>query len=110
MSGRLRADDRVLLLAIPHRDELAAIARLLMRGVLVALGTREEVDRARQEMAEFENAMFLEATPDKIPWRDAYFTKILVPPHLEPLLRGAGPELARVLAPGGEIVRQRADA
>jgi hypothetical protein len=106
----IRSDDRVLLLAIPHRDELAALARVLMQGVLVALGTREEVDEAREAMADFDNAMFVEASTDRIPWRDAYFSKILVPPQLEPLLRPFASELDRVLAPGGQIVRQTASA
>jgi len=110
VTGKLRADDRVLLLAIPHRDELAGIARVLMRGVLVALGTREEVDRAREAMADFENVMFVETALDKIPWREQYFTKILVPPHLEQLLRPLALELDRVLAPGGEIVHQSVNA
>jgi hypothetical protein len=109
VSAKLRADDRVLMLAIPSSGELAAIARLLAAGSLVALGTAEEVDSARASLAEFDNIMFLDARPDSIPWRDAYFTKILVPPHLEPLLRSAAPELHRLLAPGGEIITSRQD-
>lgn len=109
MSAPLRADDRVLMLAIPSRQELAGIARLLISGSLVALGTADEVDDARAKLAEFDNVMFLDARPDSIPWRDAYFTKILVPAHLEPLLRSAGPELHRLLAPGGQIVTARQD-
>lgn len=80
-----------------------------MNGVLVAIGTREEVDVARQSMAEFDNAMFIEADPQRIPWRDAFFTKIVVPPHMEMFLRSAGGELHRVLAPGGEILRDGHD-
>ncbi len=110
MNAVFRADDRVLLLAIPSTGELASLARLLMRGVVVALGTREEVDSARAALAEFDNTMFLEARPDEIPWQEAYFTKIIVPPHLESILRNSARELHRVLAPGGEIVSQRIDA
>ncbi len=109
MRPQFRADDRVLLLAIPSQHELAALARLLMRGVLVALGTREEVDQARAALADFDNTMFLEGRPDQIPWRESYFSKILVPPHMESILRSAAPELHRVLAPGGEIATQRLD-
>lgn len=105
-----RADDRVLLLAIPSRADLAAIARILMSGVLVALGTSEEVDEARRSMADFENVMFLDASPEQIPWRDAYFSKILIPPHLESLLPHIAAEMHRVLAPGGEIVRTAVEA
>lgn len=104
MAAALRSDDRVLLLAIPSEADLAAISRVLMNGVLVALGDRDEVDRARQSMADFENVMFVDASPEQIPWREAYFSKILVPPHLESLLPSIAPELHRVLAPGGEIV------
>jgi hypothetical protein len=105
-----RADDRVLLLAIPDSEELATLARLLMRGVLVAIGDRDEVDEAREKLADFDNIMFLDARPDQIPWQEAYFSKIVVPPHLEPLMRTASTELYRLLAPGGEIVRQTVDA
>jgi hypothetical protein len=92
------------MLAIPSRREMAGVARVLMSGSLVAIGTADEVDEARANLAEFDNVMFLDARPDSIPWRDAYFTKILVPTHLEPLLRSAAAELHRLLAPGGEIV------
>jgi len=105
-----RADDRVLLLAIPSQADLAAIARVLMSGVLVALGTADEVDEARRSMSDFENVMFIEASPEQIPWREAYFSKILVPPHLESLLPQITSELHRVLAPGGQIVRSAVEA
>ncbi len=109
MAG-FRSDDRILLLAIPSRADLAAIARVLISGVLVALGTSDEVDEARRSMADFENVMFLDASPEQIPWREAYFSKILVPPHLESLLPHITAELHRVLAPDGEIVRTAVEA
>jgi hypothetical protein len=102
---QLHADDRVLLLAIPSISELTKIARVLVNGVVVALGDRDEVRAACAAMAEFKNVMFLEAPPDQIPWRPAYFTKIVVPPHLETLLPYAAAELHRLLAPGGQIVK-----
>lgn len=100
-----RSDDRVLFLSIPSRADLAAVARVLMSGVLVALGTRDEVEEARQSMADFENVMFIDASPERIPWREAYFSKIVVPPHLESLLPQITTELHRILAPGGQIIR-----
>jgi hypothetical protein len=99
-----RADDRVLLLAIPPEQELAALARLLMRGVVVALGTAEEVAEAGSRFVEFNNVMLLDAAPDHIPWRAAGFTKIVVPHQYERILPHLAGELARVLAPGGEII------
>lgn len=106
---KLRPDDRVLLLAIPSQDEIARLSGVLTVGLLVALGTAEDVDTARAGVARLENVMFLNARPDAIPWRDAFFTTIVVPPHLESLLRSSADELHRVLAPGGQIIRDRQD-
>ena len=104
MKAALRADDRVLFLAMPSHAALATVARILMQGVIVALGTPGEVDDARRALAEFDNIMMVEADPTKIPWRDSYFTKIFVPPALASLEPVAAKEWSRILAPGGEIV------
>lgn len=104
MSG-FRADDRVLLLATPAVAELAALARILMRGSVVVISTADEMAAVGEQLAEFNNVMLLDASPDKIPWRDGGFTRIVVPSHLERLLPYISDELHRVLAPGGEIVK-----
>ena len=109
MHATLRADDHVLLLDIPSAAELAAIARILVRGSVVALGSRDAVDRARASLAEFDNVLFLDASPAHIPWRDGYFTKVLVPPHFEPLLESIAGELHRVMRPDGTLVRTVAE-
>ena len=101
----LKADDRVLFLAQPSAQEIATTARILMRGVVVVLGSGAELEQARTELAEFQNVMFLDATPDRVPWRDAFFTKIVVAPPLERILPSLNVEIARLLAPNGEIVR-----
>ena len=103
MTTPIRSDDRLLLLAIPATQELAALARVLISGTVVVIGSREEIAAAQPSMAEFHNVMFLEASPDRIPWRGAGFTKILVPHHLKGLLPTISNELQRVLAPGGEV-------
>ena len=95
-----RSDDRVLLLKIPAVESLAALGRILSHGVLVALGTRGEVDLARQSLLEFDNVMFVEGDSEHIPWRDSYFSKVVAPPGSSPTA-----EVARVLAPGGTILR-----
>jgi hypothetical protein len=100
----LRADDRVLSLAIPAYRDTAAIGRILSAGCLVAFGDRDEVDEARRLFSEFDNLMFLETSFEGIPWRNAFFTKILIPPHMTELAAALGADLQRVLAPGGEIV------
>lgn len=103
----LRADDRVLCLEIPAPGTVASFAAALENGLLVALGSSEDVDAARAAARDLHNVMFIEARPEAIPWQDSYFTKIFVPSQLEPLLRAAAPELHRLLAPGGEIVLDR---
>ena len=102
----LRADDRVLLLAIPGEQELAALARILIRGTVVALGTAEEIAAASPLFADFGNVMLLDAPPDNIPWRGAGFTKIVVPHQYERILAHLSAELHRLLAPGGEIIQR----
>ena len=81
------------------------MARALAQGVVVAIADRQELDLARKSMAQFDNVMFIEAQAEQIPWREAYFTKVIVPHHLEPFVRSAAAELQRLLAPDGEIVR-----
>lgn len=98
----MRADDRVLVLPIPAAETLIAMARILMRGVLVGVGQREEVDRAREALAEFDNVMLIEAEESRIPWRDAYFTKVIAGKGLSLALEA---DCRRVLAPNGEFAR-----
>lgn len=100
----LRSDDRVLFLAIPPLRDLASFARILMTGCLVALGEPGEVDEARRAMLDFDNVMFVEASPDNVPWRDQFFTKIVVPPHLQRLALDNSAEMTRLLAPGGALI------
>jgi hypothetical protein len=94
------------LLAMPSHHELAAMGRVLPRGSVVALGMAEEVTKARQALADFDNIMVLDAGPDQIPCSDASFSKIVVPHQFERLLPHISHELYRLLAPGGEIIRQ----
>jgi hypothetical protein len=102
---QLRADDRVLLLAPASSAELAVFGRILVKGVLVVLAESDEISSLRSQLAECENILLLEASPDRIPWRDHYFTKIVIPPQLERVLPSVSGELSRVLAPEGELVR-----
>jgi ubiquinone/menaquinone biosynthesis C-methylase UbiE len=81
-----------------------------MSGVVVALANGpEELEAARRAMADFENVMFIDARPDQIPWREQYFTKVFVPPHLQALLPHIQGELHRVLAPEGQILSTAAN-
>jgi hypothetical protein len=107
---QLRSDDRVLSLGILSVAETAAMARVLISGVLVGIGEPDEVNEARQQLSEFDNVMFISAGPDRIPWRDAYFTKILIPPHLQAVKAAYETEWQRLLAPGGELMSATSDA
>lgn len=100
---KLRADDRILLLDIPPERELVAIARILSRGVLVGIGDAYTVDRARAALADFDNVMFIEADPRQIPWRDQFFTVIVIPEHMREAASAAQVELKRILAPEGRL-------
>jgi hypothetical protein len=101
----LRADDRVLLVSVLPVQEMAALARILMRGSLLVLGNRDEVDEGRRHLSEFDNVMFVEGDPDHVPWRGGYFTAIVIPPGMQASVRPSAPELTRVLAPEGRLLQ-----
>ena len=103
-SGRVievRPDDRVLILGIPEPAALREMALRLISGVVVALGEDEAVAEARRAHRDLANVMCIRATPDEIPWRDSWFTRVI------DLREGDWPdpdkvarEIRRVLAPG----------
>ena len=94
---KLRADDRVLLLALPPAAELLAIATVLTEGLLVGLAPADQIYDARKTVADFENTMFAPADPEGIiPWRDHFFT-VVSAPHLSEVTE----EIERVLTAGG---------
>ena len=70
-------------------------------GLLVGIGSTDEVAAARRTLALAENAMFHSASPEEIPWRDGYFTVVIAPGLLAGL---AGDEIHRVLAPDGKLL------
>lgn len=100
----MRADDRVLLLDVPSDAELAAIARILSQGVVVALGDAYNVDRARATFADFDNVMLIDRDLAPIPWRDDYFTLVIVPRHMQAEAAAARGELSRVIVENARIV------
>ena len=97
----LKPDDRVLILSIAGLEFLSELADRLPDGLLVGIGTPDEVAAARRALAEAENAMFHAASPEEIPWRDSYFTVVLAPGPLKGL---AEDEIRRVLAPDGKLL------
>ena len=96
----LKPDDRVLILSITGLEYLSDLAGRLTDGLLVGLGSLDEVSTARRALASAENVMFHSASPEEIPWRDAYFTIVIAPPQQSAL---AEKEIRRVLAPDGVL-------
>ena len=96
----LKSDDRVLIFSIAGLEYLQELAGQLPNGLLVGIGNPDDVAAARRALASAENVMFHAASPDEIPWRDAYFTVVIAPLPRDPL---AESEIRRVLAPDGVI-------
>ena len=96
-----RIDDRVLLLAIPEPSIVASLAAQLTRGLLVAIGSDDEITAARIAARDLDNVMFVPAAPEEIPWRDRFFTKAIA---FGPLSDAARREVERVLVTTGELL------
>lgn len=73
----IRPDERVLILGIPEPAMVAALARSLAGGLLVAIGESNAVTDARRAAREFDNVMFVPGTPVDLPWRDGFFTRVI---------------------------------
>lgn len=94
----LRPDDRVLIIGLQVREGIESRARSCH--LLLGIGGDDEVRAARREFAHLDNVMFAQGSRDEIPWADQQFTLILDRSAGEPT-----PEMRRVLAPGGRILR-----
>jgi hypothetical protein len=70
-------DDKVLYLGIPDSAVIRAAATRLTRGVLVAIDDAEKVRLSRREFRDLPNVMFVPGTPDEIPWRDGFFSRVI---------------------------------
>jgi len=89
--------DRVVVTSLADLIRLRGWAEAVREGVLVGLGSEEEVRAARREMAAFENVMFVVGSRNDVPWQERWFSVIL--DAGEPTA-----EMLRVLAPGGRII------
>ncbi|MEO7143811.1 MAG: hypothetical protein ABI165_09955 [Bryobacteraceae bacterium] len=92
-------DDRLLFLLIPPPEVVVELCATLTKGMLVALGGGDAVASARRAHRELDNAMFITSAPEEIPWREAFFTKVIGPAAAVP-----ESEIARVMAPGGRRI------
>ncbi len=75
----MKANDRVLLLAMPEPSELLMLAGKLADGLVVVLVDQEQVYEARRLARNFDNVMFTVRDGEAIPWRDDFFTLVYEP-------------------------------
>jgi ubiquinone/menaquinone biosynthesis C-methylase UbiE len=98
----IHPEDRVLLLGIPEAAVVAALARCLTRGLLVAIGEDGAVRLARKAARDLDNVMFVPGPPDELPWRDGFFTVVIDAVGEWPDPEKVRREIARVTASGKE--------
>ena len=99
----MKLSGRVLVTELPELGRLRALAASIIEGgLLVGLGTREDVYEARGECADLDHVMFVEGSRDEIPWAEGWFDVIVDPEPESPT-----PEMRRVLRSGGMVVGQR---
>ncbi len=97
----LRPSDRVLLLSIPEPAIVAQLAARLPAGLIVGLGSDDEVRLARRASRHLENVMFAPASPEQIPWQEGFFSVAIAFDRRWERPERVAAELARVVAEGG---------
>jgi hypothetical protein len=73
----IHPDERILLLGIPEPALISSLASSLTGGLLVAVGDETAVREARKAAHLLDNVMFVPGTPDDLPWRDGFFTRVI---------------------------------
>jgi len=73
----IRPDDRLLVLGVLEPDQVGALARALSRGLVVLMAEGESVYAARRAARDLDNVMVVPGTPDELPWRDGFFTRVI---------------------------------
>jgi hypothetical protein len=90
--------DRVLFLTPPEDTFLQNLAARLTHGLVVILGSDDEISLGRRKHAALDNVMFLAASAEDIPWQDGFFTKVLDPAGRWADSRKAAQEITRIQA------------
>jgi len=99
MDIEVQPDDRILLLSIADLSAVRSLVARAAQGLVVGLGTDEEVRAARKTLRDLETVMFvLQPENGSIPWQESFFSRVIAPQHTE-----ASPEFLRVLVPGGTL-------
>ena len=82
----------------PWDSFVERLAARLTQGLVVVLGSDDEVSQGRRAYSHLENVMFVAASPENIPWQDGFFTRVLDPAGLCVDSPKVAMEMARVLA------------
>lgn len=70
-------DDKILILGVPAADDAAALARSVPQGLVVVLADGDAVRAARRSLVSLVNVMCVPGSPHEIPWRDAFFSRVI---------------------------------
>jgi hypothetical protein len=97
----LTPGDRILFLTVPKLDLLEEVSAAVSRGLVSAVGARDDVYDARRSAGHLENVMFTPAEPAEIPWQENFFSWIIDTAGGWEMDRVAAREIHRVLAPLG---------
>ena len=73
----IRPDERLLVLGIPEPDQVGVLARTVAGGLVVLMAEGESVYAARAAARDFDNVMVVPGTPDELPWREGFFTRVI---------------------------------
>ncbi len=73
----IRPDERLLVLGMLEADAVAALARVVTEGLLVVMAEGDAVYEARKAARDLDNVMVVPGTPDELPWRDGFFTRVV---------------------------------
>ena len=64
-------------MGIPDLEAFVALATRLDHGVVVAIAEGDAIYEARKATRDFDNVMIVPGTPDELPWRDGFFTRVI---------------------------------
>ncbi|MBI3694697.1 MAG: class I SAM-dependent methyltransferase [Acidobacteria bacterium] len=91
--------DRILDLGCGDGASTRRLARRAVHGLALGVDPSDDnVRQARRLSVEIENVMFVQGSPEEIPWQNDFFSVLLA---REPATEPAAREMFRVLAPGG---------
>ncbi len=77
LTESIRPDERILFLGLPDAAIVAAVARAASAGAVVVMAQGEAVYEGRRAFRDLDNVMVTPGSPDELPWRDGFFTRVI---------------------------------